>query len=647
MRRISHSLAGGQVNINFYEGPQDSGAFRRWLELSRPCLAVDTETTGLDIFSPGFSCRLVQFGDDLDSWVLPARYVEEVEFALESAKFIVMHNAPHDLLTLDQALGIDMETYYHKVVDTFIVSHILDPRSKEDDSTVIGHGLKDLATVYVDEDIADSQKELKEIFKANKWGLSDGWSLIPEDDETYVRYAGLDTIITARVAAKLIPKIKEFTTLFSFEHELMRLLLRMERKGIRMDVEYTQKLARDLESDVERCEAQIISMARELGFAKLTQPGVRQALDAVIWGLAGYWPKRRRMSTKGYVDMSANSNQTIVAGLQVMGETLTETTDSGALSVGKDVLNDLCDVNMSDERLELREPNPLAVLVKESKRAGKWKSSYLDSMLEIMDTERRVHPKIQGLKARTGRMAISRPPFQQLPSSNASIRNCLMADKGMVLISCDYDQVEMRLLAAMADEPMMKKAIAEGIDLHDMTATIIFGESFTKRERKLAKMAGFGKVYGGGAKTLAKQVGVTEDQARDVIRGYDEAFPGIRDYSKSLEAFAMKDPYRAIYTPLLGRRLPADEKRVYAVTNYMIQSTARDVFAMALIDLDKAGLGGNLLLPVHDEVIAQAPKEEAEEVAKEIGRIMSRDFMGVHLSAAGEVIGKKWGQAYE
>lgn len=645
MRKLTHRLGGGPVAIHFYEGDGDREAFYAWLDQPRKITGFDTETCGLDIYSGDSTfCRLAQFGDETSSWVIPARYLDVIQRGVLQAKHLVMHNAPHDVHTADRHLGLPLEEVHTKTIDTMILSHIVDPRGKEDGG--VGHGLKDLAAYYVDPDAPDGEKALKAVFAENKWTGGAGWSEIAEDHEAFWLYAGIDTIITVRLYNALLAFLAGFERLSRFEHKLQRLLAKMERRGILLDVEYTAKLQHELTTTVDDNTARITQMVRELGVAKLTPRAQRMASDAVVTALGGTPPKRRKSKGALYAPVSAESNQVIVEGLLAMGETLTLRTKSGALSVDKDVLNELCDVNKDGERLELREPNPLAVMVKAAKRANKWNSSYATAMLDTRDPADRIHPKIAGLKARTARMSISRPPFQQLPSSGAQIRDCLVADPGQLLISCDYEQVEMRLLAAMAQEHQMMHAIAEGVDLHDMTATILFGIGFTKKQRKMAKNAGFGKVYGGGAATLAKQVGVSVDQARDVIKGYDDAFPGVKQYGWKLQDMAKRDKNLAITTPLLGRRLPVDEDRIYAATNYMIQSTARDFFAQALLDLADAGLEEHLLLPVHDEVIAQAFPEDADEVAKLIGETMTTSYQGVLLAAEGEVVGTKWGDAY-
>lgn len=643
MKTLTHRVAGAPCSIHFYEGENDLPAFTEWLSRPRPILALDTETSGgFDILALDFGCRVVQVGDAHTAWIIPATYVELIQRAVRSATHLVMHNAPYDLLVLDVHLGLPLAEVHAKTIDTYVLSHIIDSREARDGG--VGHGLKEQAAYYVDPEAQDGQKALKEEFARLKLKGDAAWREIPLDNEIYLRYGGLDVILLARLYEKLLPHLAGFERLSRFEHQVQRLLLRMERRGILLDVDYTAQLAEQLDETVETNTAEIERLVRSLGCAKLTPRGLQMVLDITLRSLGGVPPRRRASKVPAFASVTADS-KCIAPALVAMGETLDKRTKTGQIAVDGIVLDELCDINKDGERLDTREPNPLAVLVKETKRAGKWNSSYAEAMLRTRDAADRVHPRIAGLKARTARMSISNPPFQQLPSSGRLIRDCLIADPGKLLISADFDQIEMRLLAAMAEEPRMIAAIKGGVDLHDMTATVMFGPQFTKKQRKLAKVAGFARVYGGGAAVIAAQTGISFDAAKDVNATYDESFPGIKEWGYKLQRLAEKADFN-ITTPLFGRRLAVDEDRVYAVTNYVIQSTARDVFAQALLDLDAAGLGEHLLLPVHDEVIAQADEDIAKEIAQTIGEVMTRDFHGVPITSTGEVLGHSWGDGY-
>ena len=585
----------------------DTDGFSEWLSTTKGPIAVDTETTGLDIFSPNYQVRLIQFGDRDTAYVLdPRKHRKEIDSVWASKHKFILHNAPFDLLSMDRAGIVALEKLEGRVFDTKIMAHLLDPRSKIEGGT--GHSLKDLALVWVDSAAQDGQKELNEVFKSNGWKQDEGWAKINIDNPVYTHYAGMDVILTRR----LFDELKELILgsglqhLLKFELHLMQLLCVLQRRGMLLDVPYVQKLHGQLQ--MEASEFAVI--AEGYGVEKIGSP--KQVADA----------------------------------LEAMGETFTELTASGSTKVDRAVLLPLADLDSQWKRLGVREPNPLAVAILRAKRADKWSIAYTGAFLALKDSGDRLHPWINGLQARTARMSVSRPPLQQLPSGDATIRKCFIADPGKVMIASDYSQIEMRILAALSGDKNMTEAIMAGGDLHDYTADKLFGPDFTKFQRKLAKGVGFGKVYGGGAATLTRQTGAKLVDVQRAIHAFDETFTGIKKYSRVLQENAQYGA-REVITPT-GRHLPLDRERLYAATNYMVQSTARDIMAQAIVDLFEAGLGEYLLLPIHDEILAQAPVKESEEIISEISKVMQgKGFQGLPLNTDGEVIGSSWGNAYE
>lgn len=612
MIHLTHTIAGTECHIYYPESADDLGGFERFLARGDRVVALDTETSGLDIYSRGFKLRLVQFGNDREAWVLRAdMFRDAIVAALRQDRFWTIHNAAYDLKVFDWCLGVRLEELCDKVADTRILAHLIDPRSEQEGGA--GLGLKALSGIYVDPDAPDTQKGLHALFRTitnpvtgRKCTKETGWAHIPIDNELYIRYAGLDVILGTRVFYALAPIVCDLglDDLSEFEHHFQILCCVMERKGVLVDVDYVRKLDAQLEQEAEH-------------FRKV----------ANRYGVA-----------------NVNSTAQVAEALLGTGETLTETTDSGAIKVDKAVLLPLADLDPYWNRLEAREPNPLANAVLHAKRAEKWRTSYVQAFLDLRDPNDRLHAQINSLQARTARMSISRPPLQQLPSGDWKVRRAMVADPGQLMMASDYDQVELRVLAAMADVKGLKEAIANGDDLHSFAATRVFGPDFTKQQRKLAKMVGFGKVYGGGVATLTRQTGADVESVRKAVAAYDAAFPEIKRYAAKLQRRA--DYGKKEVVTRSGRHLPLDKDRLYAATNYVVQSTARDVLAQAIVDMFEAGLGDHLLLPVHDEVIAEAPASEAEEVARAIGEVMTTTLDGVAITSAGEVTGKNWGSAY-
>lgn len=612
MLTLSHTIAGEECQIFMPERRSELAGFEAFLARGDKVLGLDTETTGLDIFKADFECRLVQIGNAREAWVLRVDlFADAIRRALRQPRHFVAHNAPFDLLVLDRTLGVTIEELADRVFDTRIFAHLIDPRQPHEGGA--GLKLKPLSAIYVDDSAPDTQEGLNAVFRTIRNPLTgklctkdDGWRHIPIDHETYVRYAGLDVVLVTRLFYQLAPIIKELglNALSKFEHHLAALLAVMQRKGVKLDVPYIEKLAAELGAEEQH-----------------------YAAVAARYGVA-----------------NVGSTAQVSAALLGMGEELTERTPSGAHKVDKEVLMPLADLDRDWERIEARDPNPLADAVLRSKRAGKWRTSYAEAFLDLRDPDDRLHASIGGLQARTARMSISRPPLQQLPSGDWTIRRALVADPGNLIIASDYAQVEMRVLAALCQDPTLVEAIQSGVDLHDFTAARVFGPDFTKGQRKISKAIGFGKVYGGGLVTICRQTGASPEAVKPALLAYDKTFPGIKRYGAKLQRRAEYGK-REVVT-VSGRHLPLDRDRLYAATNYVVQSTSRDLLAQAIVDIFDAGLGDHLLLPVHDELVAQAPEADAEEVIREIGRLMNSTFYSIPILSDPEVYGRSWGHGY-
>ena len=216
-------------------------------------------------------------------------------------------------------------------------------------------------------------------------------------------------------------------------------------------------------------------------------------------------------------------------------------------------------------------------------------------------------------------MSITGIPAQTLPSGDWEIRRCFIPEDGNVIVSCDYQAQELRVLAALSGDKNMQRAFAEGADLHQITADA------SGVDRKVGKTVNFAYVYGSGAGNIASTCDISVAKAREVISGFERTYPGVKRLSDSLQAQAKQRGY--IVTPT-GRVLPVDKDRPYAALNYMIQSTSRDITASALLRLDEDGFGPYLRLPIHDEVVAEVPEEFASYGAKEIAQVMQCEFRG-------------------
>jgi DNA polymerase-1 len=585
-----------------------------WVRAQRDTVAFDTETQGLKIFSTGSGfLRLAQFGTETEAWVIPVELGPAFRKATLDALRILPKLCGHNVigfdgLVVDEHLGYPLEEFAPKTLDSMITAKLIDPRGPE--AGGMGAKLKPHAAYYVDPAAPDTQEGLDAVFRelgfTKKSGR--GWFEVPWDHATYVEYAMLDVILASRVRVAHAAEIERLgirRALIQYEHELSRLCAIMTRAGMDIDEEYTQGLYGQLDSEA----AQYTAVAERYGVT------------------------------------SVNSNKQVIAGLLGMGETLTKLTDSGkSLSVDGSVLRKLADVTDRWEPIGSRTPNPLANAVLRAQRAGKWRTTYVDTFLNERDSAGRIHANIQTLEARTARMSITKPAVQTLPSKDWMIRRCIVAPEGWVTLSTDFQAVEMRVLAALADVRLMKEALIRGEDLHGYTASLVYGEGWSEYQRKVAKGIGLGKVYGGGAQHVSDQTGAPLADVQRAMETYDYVYPEIRRASNrwQREARAMG----AVTISATGRRLPLDRKRMYAVVNYQCQSAARDVLGQSMLEMEAAGLLPYMRLPIHDEVLAFAPRSEAEEISREFQRCMTMDLRGVPITADAEIGGRSWGSLY-
>ncbi|MFD8527837.1 DNA polymerase [Streptosporangium canum] len=595
IRELDYRIRGAPVRINVVEYEQDLEGFVEFVRRN-PVLGFDTEATGLDIFTPGFSVRLAQLGTTRESWVLPVEKSQQFAWyaakAIEKAQGLICHNATYDLLVADRHLGVPIESTYGKTTDTRTLSHLVDPRAAHEGGT--GHSLEDLTRSYVSVVVADEIKgSVRDMAKELKTTKAKFWSEVPIDHQGYNLYAGMDPILTSILARVLEPKVPSSARkLIQYEHELARICALMERKGFLIDVPYLEELSERLAQEQERYERQALNLGLE----------------------------------------NVNSPQQVSAALMKDGWTPTKFTPTGQPKVDKRELEAL-----------VAKGSPLAEAIMKAKRANKWRTAYVDTFLELRDSEDRIHCGINSLQARTARMSITRPALQTLPAGEHMIRSAFLAEMGEVIGSIDYIAMELRVLAALSNDQVMREVFESGGDLHWMTARAAFGPDATEKHRKTGKLANFQRVYGGGAKALAEATGLPLSVCEGVGKAFDNTYIGVAAYAQQLQAQARRQGY---ITTITGRVLPVDRSRAYSALNYMIQSSSRDVLGRALINLDKAGLTEHLRLPVHDEIVVSLPLIGARELSKVIAEHMQMDLRGVDIATDPEIGARSWGSLY-
>lgn len=591
MIELQHEVEGDLVTVNVVETPDDIDKFRDFIRAHKNCLAVDTETTGLDIYSDTFECRLVQFGTADEAWVLPVelseRLVDEARQALGYIERMVLQNASYDLQVLDRCFGIKMEDLWPKVTDTQILAKLVDPRPFE--AGGFGHSLEDLIRALIDPELAENVKGLMtKLAKEHKTTKANIWTVIDLFHPEYLTYAGMDTVFTARICSKLSKLVPDVSrSLVPYEHKISEICSYIDRRGFLLDVPYAQELSSKWQLEQEVWEAYALA---EYGVDKV------------------------------------NSTEDVAEALEEMGVVIVNFTDTGKRQVDKELLGRL-----------IEDGNELAAIVEEAKKLGKWNKTWVKKFLESRDSDDRCHTFINPLQARTSRMSITGIPAQTLPASDSLVRRCFIAEPGHLIASVDYQAQELRVLAALSGDATMVEAFENDADLHQITADA------SQVTRKVGKMANFLTVYGGGPKKLAEQAHIDILTARRVLDGFAKTYPSVAKYSKKLATQAQRNGH--IVTPM-GRRLPVDSSRSYSALNYMIQSSSRDVTCRGLIRLHEAGFTPYLRLPIHDEVVASIPEGKAQWGAREIGRLMSEQMGPVLIGTDPEVGKRSWGSLY-
>lgn len=308
---------------------------------------------------------------------------------------------------------------------------------------------------------------------------------------------------------------------------------------------------------------------------------------------------------------------------------------------------------------ELAPDYPIVKLILEYRSLAKLKSTYCDGLLKVIQSDGRIHTSFNQVETRTGRISSLEPNLQNIPirtELGREMRRFFVAESGSTLIDADYSQIELRVLAALANDENMINAFNNGEDIHKTTAAQVFNlprEMVTPLLRSRAKAVNFGIVYGIGAFSLAKDIGVSVKEAKDYINGYLHHFSGVAEYMDKMIETAKDNGYaetlfhRRRYLPELAssnHMMRAFGERV--ARNMPIQGTAADIIKIAMIrvceSLEKENMKSRLILQVHDELIVESPADEAEKALQIVTREMENACkLRVRLVANGK-IGKTW-----
>jgi DNA polymerase-1 len=601
----------GDVQLHLVDSVEKAGEFLTWLGERRPhdAIAIDTETGEYpgrerkDALSPWHGrLRLVQVGDGQQAWAMAW---DEWAGAFYQAmdKFdgqIVCHNIGFEARWFD--VQSRWKLPWHRAHDTMIMAHIIDP---------LGVGaLKRLAALYVDGRAVALQDTLDEELVKNGWT----WGSVPTNFQPYWAYGALDCILTMRLWEKFYEKCGPggpYNKAYELEMATRRIVTRMEINGARIDLDYSKKK-----------------------FDELTEYA----------GSVKTWAKQK------YNGVSISSNLQLVRLFESLGAEINEYTPSGQKSASKDQLK-LLSIEGNDE------VKALAEIVLKQRKADKLANTYFSNFLND-NVNGFVHPSVKTLGARTSRMSIQNPALQTLPKGDDVVRRAFIPkDEEHVIITSDLDQVEFRMFASLSQDPnlisLFNRADATGSDPFTEIGREIYNDPNMQRSdkrRNLIKGTIYGRLYGAGVSKQALTAGVPEGQMRTVSDSLDTRFPGMALFQRQIEDVGMRrlkaEGQGYVFT-WTGRRLPCDEDRVYTLLNYLIQGGAAEVFKSNLVKLDQADLTELLIVPVHDEIVLNAPRKDTEEIKRIVKECMTTtEGWAVPLTSGIDGPMETWGDKY-
>jgi DNA polymerase-1 len=575
-------------------------------------IAVDTETSGLD----PLNCDLVGISLAVEAgkgYYLPVGHrtgepqldVFSVITALrpaltDPAKAKIGHNLKFDGLVLSQ-YELDLHPYSY---DTMVAEWLIDPTGRN-------LGLKDMAAHYLGVEMTHIQELI---------GRGKNQITMAEVPVVQVApYAAADAAVTFELAGVLDQKLEECneTDLFhNLEMPLLPVLVEMEKEGISLDLPYFQSMG---------------TMLRER----------MRELEQEIWGVVGY-------------EFNLNSTQQLSKALfqtlRLEPPDRGKKTASGFYSTSADVLEGM------------RNLHPVIDIILEYRELSKLLSTYVEALpSQVNPRTGRVHTSFSQTGTITGRVASSNPNLQNIPTRTeigSRVRNGFVARDGSVLLSVDYSQIELRIVAHMSGDQAMLDAFRHGQDIHATTAAAIYGvplEKVTKDQRRNAKGINFGLIYGISAFGLTRSTNLTLAESENFMKAYFKQFPGVKSFLDGLRKQAANKGYvetllgRRRYFPNLQniRNISLRNREEREAINAPVQGTAADMMKLAMVRVPQAmkaaSLHGRVLLQVHDELLLEVPEGELRQTAQVVQQAMEAAFPLVIPVETEARAGKTWG----
>ena len=566
-------------------------------------VAFDTETDSVD----AHTCKLVGFSFAVEggkAWYVEGSLIDIFRpLFSDASKTLVGHNVKFDRTVL-QRYGIGMASHPH---DTMLAHYCLDAAAR--------HGMDALARRYLSYRTIPIEKLIGEK-ERGKTQLSMA-ALKPEE---ILDYAAEDADVTLKLDEVLRPLVAEAgasTALEKSEEPLIKILIGMERAGVKIDVAALKEYGRELDKEI-LSYAQTIHSYADPGF----NPDSPKQLGELLFGKLKLDP------------LSAKRTQT------------------GQYSTDEKTLSKLVGLH------------PVVQAVLDYRACSKLKSTYVDKLPTLIDADGRVHTTYSQAFTETGRLSSADPNLQNIPirtERGKMIRKAFVSrDDDHVLVSADYSQIELRIMAALSKDEAMLQAFRDGVDIHRETASRVYGvmSAFvTDEQRSKCKMVNFGIIYGISAFGLSQRLKVSRKEATSLIEAYFKLYPGVKRYMDEAVQSAREKGYAET---ILGRRRTLKDINSRNATirqaaerdamNTPIQGSAADLIKLAMVRVDAAikaaGLKAQMVLQIHDELVFDVPLAEVETLKEIVRREMSSAYdFGVPLEV-GIGSGKNWLEAH-
>ncbi len=538
------------------------------------------------------------FGHRIEGQLAFAEVAAKLAPVLEDAGILkIGHNLKFDMAILERH-GLAVAPHD----DTLLVSYALNGTSH-------GHGMDELANRYL------GYETMSYASLCGKGTAQITFDRVPIDRA--IAYGGEDAEVTLRLWRVLRPQLvgERITRVYEgFDRHLVPIVATMERVGIRIDVARLRELSRRFAARMAELEEKAHDLA-----GRAFNLGSPKQLGEVLFdelGLDGGGKKTR----------------------------------TGAWSTSADILEELA-----------ARGHELPRVVLEWRQLQKLQRTYCDALLEQVNPDTgRVHTSYNLAATSTGRLSSSDPNLQNIPvrtEEGRAIRAAFVPEDGCLLMSADYSQIELRVVAHMADVGPLKEALAQGLDIHAAAAARMFDvpvEEVDYELRRAAKVINYGIIYGIGPWGLAQRLGIPQDRARAYIEAYFERYPEVRDYMERTKEEARQKGYvttlygRRCFIPDINHRVPSRRNAAERqAINAPIQGTAADIMKRAMIrtarELARAGSGARMLLQVHDELVFEVPEGEIEATATLVKRVME----GAARLQVPLVVDIGWGRNWE